>query len=138
MRNFIVFCMIWSMLFCSGTFAAEAQGVHSSPSSQSQRICDTDVLDRITYETVIVQYQNRPELDYNRMQAALKDEKNEENEKWMKRHPVLFGTLVGFGIGFSVGLASGGGSDVSAAGMGLYFGAIGAGAGALIGSVASK
>jgi len=101
-----------------------------------KRISDPEDISRITSQTTQMEYRNQFQFSSANLLAASVDQK--ENRSWMKRHPVLFGTLVGFGVGFTVGVASGGGSDVSAGGMGLYFGAIGAGAGALIGSVASK
>ena len=58
---------------------------------------------------------------------------------WIGRHPVLFGTLVGFDGGFLIGyLPSPGGfpsgNDISREGDGLILGGVGAGIGALVGA----
>jgi hypothetical protein len=60
---------------------------------------------------------------------------------WIKRHPVLFGTLVGFGSGFLIGVAAGDDAvieDFTAPMNGWFLGAIGAGGGAVIGFVLSR
>jgi hypothetical protein len=58
---------------------------------------------------------------------------------WIGRHPVLFGTLVGFGGGFLIGYVPGDDGvfdDYVASFNGLVMGGIGAGAGAAIGAAA--
>lgn len=57
---------------------------------------------------------------------------------WIKRHPALFGALVGFGGGYLIGYASGDDGifyDLSAVGNGLFLGGIGAGVGAAVGAI---
>jgi hypothetical protein len=60
---------------------------------------------------------------------------------WVKRHPILFGTLVGFGSGFVIGFAGGDDGvfyDFTALANGLFVGGIGAGGGASIGFIISR
>jgi hypothetical protein len=62
-------------------------------------------------------------------------------QNWIKRHPMLFGTLAGFGGGFVIGMAGGDDGvfyDFTAAANGLFVGGIGAPAGALIGFAISR
>ena len=57
---------------------------------------------------------------------------------WIRRQPVLFGALVGFGSGFLIGYAAGDDGvfdDFTAAFNGWVMGGIGAGAGAAVGAV---
>ena len=59
-----------------------------------------------------------------------------QSRSWAKRHPVLIGTLVGFGAGYGLGLGLGQGGgiqDWSAGFSGLVFGGVGAATGAVIG-----
>ena len=56
---------------------------------------------------------------------------------WIKRHPVLVGTLVGFGGGFAIGYMAGDDGifdDFTAGFNGVVLGAIGAGTGAAVGA----
>jgi hypothetical protein len=60
-----------------------------------------------------------------------------QKRSWIGRHPVLFGTLVGFGAGFLIGYVPGDDGvfdDFVASFNGLVIGGIGAGAGAAIGA----
>lgn len=67
--------------------------------------------------------------------------KTEEKRKgWIKRHPVVFGTIVGFGSGFLIGYAAGDDGifyDFTAGASGIILGGMGAGAGALVGKMTS-
>ena len=65
----------------------------------------------------------------------------QQKRSWIGRHPVLFGTLVGFGAGFLVGYLPGDDGvfdDFTAEFNGLVLGGVGAGIGALVGAVAMK
>ena len=56
---------------------------------------------------------------------------------WIRRHPVLLGTLVGFGGGFAIGYMAGDDGifdDFTAGFNGVVLGAIGAGTGAAVGA----
>jgi hypothetical protein len=60
---------------------------------------------------------------------------------WIKRHPVLFGTLVGFSTGFLIGVAAGDDGvidDETAVANGWIVGGIGAASGAAVGSIFSR
>jgi hypothetical protein len=62
----------------------------------------------------------------------------QRKRSWIGRHPVLFGTLVGFGGGFLVGYLPGDDAvfyDFTAEFNGLVLGGVGAGAGALVGAI---
>ncbi len=59
-----------------------------------------------------------------------------EKRRWIGRHPVLFGSLIGIGAGFLAGYLPGDDGvfhDFTAGFNGLVIGGIGAGAGAIIG-----
>jgi hypothetical protein len=65
----------------------------------------------------------------------------QQRRNWIGRHPVLFGTLVGFGAGFLIGYLPGDDGlfyDFTAEFNGLVFGGVGAGIGALVSAVATK
>jgi hypothetical protein len=62
----------------------------------------------------------------------------QRNRSWIGRHPVLFGTLVGLGGGYLVGVGAGEDGifdDFTAGENGLFVAGIGAGAGALVGAI---
>ena len=70
--------------------------------------------------------------------ASLQPQQSGSRERnWIGRHPILFGTLVGFGGGFLVGHAKQGypfgDGDVQV--NALIFGGIGAGTGAIVGTI---
>ena len=60
---------------------------------------------------------------------------------WIGRHPVLFGTLVGFGGGFLIGSLAGDDGvfdDFTAEFNGLVLGGVGAGVGAVSGAILAR
>jgi hypothetical protein len=62
----------------------------------------------------------------------------QRKRSWIGRHPVLFGTLVGFGSGFLIGYLPGDDAvfdDFVASFNGLVLGGVGAGTGALVGAI---
>ena len=64
-----------------------------------------------------------------------------QKRTWIQRHPVLFGTLVGFGGGFLIGFLPGDDAvlnDFDASFNGLVIGGVGALTGAVVGEVVSK
>ena len=64
-----------------------------------------------------------------------------QKRNWIQRHPVLFGTLVGFGGGFLIGFLPGDDAvldDFDASFNGLVVGGVGALAGAIVGEVVTK
>ena len=63
----------------------------------------------------------------------------QQKRTWIGRHPVLFGTLVGFGGGFLSGFlpADGVFHDFTAGFAGIVWGGLGAGTGALVGGIVS-
>lgn len=64
-----------------------------------------------------------------------------KKRSWIGRHPVLFGTLAGFGAGFLIGYLPGDDGvfdDFVAEFNGLVLGGVGAGVGALVGAVATQ
>ena len=72
--------------------------------------------------------------------AAARERQKPEPQKrnWIGRHPVLFGTMVGFGTGFLIGYLPGDDGvfdDFTAEFNGLVLGAAGAGVGAVVGGV---
>ncbi len=76
-----------------------------------------------------------------RRPMGLVQQTSSRHRNWVQRHPVLFGTLVGFGTGFLIGYLPGDDAvfeDFTAEFNGLVLGGIGAGAGALAGWVVSR
>jgi hypothetical protein len=64
----------------------------------------------------------------------------QRKRNWIKRHPVLFGTLVGFVGGYLIGYLPGDDGvfyDFTAEFNGMVMGGIGAGTGAAVGAIAS-
>ncbi len=83
-------------------------------------------MERITCEVIRVsEFETNPDAQTNR---------DEEKEGWVKRHPIVSGILIGFGIGAGVGQIYSG--DFSVWGKAVFFGGIGAGVGALAGAAA--
>lgn len=115
MRKSTVLIAVFALLVQSFVFAEPAR-----------KLNNPEVLDRISREVV---------ASHDQTSANRFDER--EKTAWRSRHPIAFGSLVGLGIGFSIGLFIGiTGEDTDAAGAALLFGAIGAGIGAFIGSFA--
>lgn len=101
------------------------------------KICEPQVIERISHEVMQQSVANK------RAAALFSDRKDEEEgEKggWVKRHPVIFGLIVGASGGAVIGIASGDSllSDTNAFGRGLVLGGIGAPIGALVGKIASE
>jgi hypothetical protein len=65
----------------------------------------------------------------------------QRKDSWIGRHPVLFGSIVGFGVGFAFGYLvvkhDGIGFGVDEGEMGTVWGIVGAGGGALVGGALS-
>jgi hypothetical protein len=64
-----------------------------------------------------------------------------ERRSWVRRHPVLFGTLVGFAGGFLIGYLPGDDAwfdDFAAPSSGLVMGGAGAGIGAAAGAILAR
>jgi len=64
-----------------------------------------------------------------------------QKRSWIGRHPLLFGTLAGFGADFLIGFLPGDDGvfdDYVAEFNGLVLGRVGAGVGALVGAIATK
>ena len=73
--------------------------------------------------------------------SALQRQPRPQKRNWIQRHPVLFGTLVGFGGGFLIGFLPGDDGvldDFVASFNGLVIGGVGALTGAVVGEVVSK
>jgi hypothetical protein len=103
-----------------------AQAVFASDINKTNVICDSGKMDRIA-RAVVQDSQLR----------ADDDQRSQEEKSWRQRHPVGFGSLLGFGIGFSfilVMAAGSGSTDYNVPLAGLFYGGIGAGIGAVIGS----
>lgn len=65
----------------------------------------------------------------------------QQRRSWIGRHPVLFGTLVGFGAGYLIGYLPGDDAvfyDFTAEFNGMVLGGVGAGAGALTGALVGQ
>ena len=73
--------------------------------------------------------------------AASARQASSRRRSWVARHPVLFGTLVGFGAGFAIGIMGGDDGvldDYNAEFSGLVLGGIGVGIGATAGAVIGR
>jgi hypothetical protein len=76
-----------------------------------------------------------------RHSAGVLQQANSQSRNWIQRHPVLFGTKVGFGAGFLVGYLPGDDpvfEGCTAEFNGLVLGGVVAGSGALIGWAVSR
>jgi hypothetical protein len=116
MKKFQI-CFVLSILLTQSVFASELQ--------PRKLIRDCNEMDRIALSVV---QNSQPNYD----KAA-----DKQHESWRQRHPIAFGSLVGFGVGFGsivVLCAVSGTSDINLGMAGLFYGGIGAGVGALIGS----
>lgn len=119
-------------------------------SQETGRISANFVVDENTMDTIVAElaaskpvpvnspfgYSQSPD-GYN-----LSEMKTEEKHKgWIKRHPVLFGTIVGFSSGFLIGYAGGDDGilyDFTAGATGIILGGMGAGGGAFVGWTVSR
>lgn len=126
--------------------AAAADGVRTTAvtppadvtSAVSHRPLAPDVLARAV--AAEVKRLEKPQVRARRSTTALRQPAAGE-PGWIKRHSVLFGTLVGFGAGFLAGYLPGDDAvfdDFSAGFNGLVLGGAGAAGGALIGWAASR
>jgi hypothetical protein len=99
-------------------------------------------LDRVTLTRAVA-----AELDRARVKPATRPappfrlQQNPQKAGWIRRHPILFGTLAGFGTGFVIGCLP---HEDNALYLfpgcynGLYVGGIGAGIGAAVGAIVRR
>jgi hypothetical protein len=107
-------------------FPLLVQGAVPAETLLPKRISDSQDMDRISREVVRI----------SQFRSSAEFAKGGKDEAWRNRHPIAFGSLVGFGIGFGYAVfiaVAGGDTNLAVAGS-LFFGGIGAGIGALIGS----
>lgn len=109
-------CFVISVLLIQSALASEIQ--------TGKLISDSSEIDRIA-RAVVQDSQMHLSDDHNTA--------NDEGESWRQRHPIGFGSLLGFGIGCGFGAYAATGDDTTASAI-LFFGGVGAGIGALIGS----
>jgi hypothetical protein len=116
-------------------FAAEPERVDSPRSGVQRALFQPDVFRR-----AIALEATRAAVPIPRpgSNILLMLQRDRQSRTGVRRHPVLIGTLVGFGAGVGVGVAvgqNGGIADWSTGFSGLVLGSIGAGVGAIIGRV---
>jgi hypothetical protein len=73
--------------------------------------------------------------------GASRTRQQTRDRNWIQRHPVLFGTMVGFGTGFMIGYIPGDDAvfyDFTATFNGMVLGGAGAAAGAILGWTIGK
>lgn len=73
--------------------------------------------------------------------AAFQAVQQPQKRNWIRRHPVLFGAMVGFGGGFLIGYLPGDDAvfdDFTAGFNGMVLGGVGALAGAIVGKVTTR
>jgi hypothetical protein len=71
--------------------------------------------------------------------SAVQQQPGRQKHNWIRRHPMLFGAIVGFGGGFLIGYLPGDDAvfdDFQASFNGLLLGGVGALAGGIVGAVA--
>lgn len=110
-------CFVISVLLIQSALASEIQ--------TGKLISDSSEIDRIAREVV---QDSQMHLSDDHKTA------NDEGESWRQRHPIGFGSLVGFGVGFGYCVLLATGGDLNFPYAVLIFGGMGAGIGALIGS----
>ena len=145
MRRLTVVLLICSVLVHTPIFGFEGSAAWKTESGDrtSAAISDPPTIDRISRQVSVVAFQNT-KADKAVLHFSTTNNLQDRPEKgWIARHPVLFGTIVGFGAGFAVGYATGNdaargdpSSDyLTPEEKGLLFGGIGAGIGALVGKL---
>ena len=115
-------------------FAAEPERVDSRRSGVQRALVRPDVFRRAIAEAT----RAAPPIPRPGSDVLLMLQQARQSRTGARRHPVLIGTLVGFGAGAGLGVAvgqNGGIADWSAGFSGLVLGGIGAGVGAIIGRV---
>jgi hypothetical protein len=99
------------------------QSIFASDIQTRRSICDSTEMDRIA-RAVVQDLQLR----------EANEKKSIEEKSWRQRHPMAFGALLGFGIGFGFTVFAATGDETNFPIAVLFFGGIGAGIGVLIGS----
>ena len=129
----VVVTLVLGMLASQAVvFAAEPDGLGASASTAQRVLLQSDVLHKaIAFEATRLAILT-PIADLN---VLLQQPQAPQPRSWAKRHPVLLGTLVGLGAGYATGWAIGDGriADWSNDMNSWVFGAVGAGAGAIVG-----
>ena len=129
----VVATLLSGLMTCHAlVFAAEPEAAPRGPSEQ-RTLLGPGVLQRAVAREIAGLPTGAPRAH---SKILLLQTHDGQSRGWAKRHPVLLGTLVGFGAGFGLGSAlgrNGGIADWSAGFSAWVFGGIGAGAGATIG-----
>jgi hypothetical protein len=116
---FVAFAVVAALLIGAGT-------THAQTSGWVERSIDREV-SRLT----------RSRSDF--VFSAVQQQPGPQKRNWIRRHPALFGAMVGFGGGFLIGYLPGDDAvfdDFVASFNGLVLGGVGALAGAVVGVVA--
>jgi len=128
----MVNCLLVSVAFCGEVLRTNQDQPKNLLLEEKRIVCI--VADITAKKTLSTDY------PFGYMVEVPRSRNDSEQNGWIKRHPVIFGTLVGFGSGFAIGLAGGDDGilyDMSGWGTGVILGGFGAGIGAIIGKIAS-
>lgn len=137
----LLICCLFAQTPVSGSEVSSGGSTERERSSAAI-LCDPQAIDRISREVSLVEYVNRDSRAAV-MNVGVENAQQGQKRGWIARHPVLFSAIVGFGIGFPVGYATGNSAargDPSSDYLtpeekGLLVGGIGAGLAALIGKI---
>jgi len=134
-RRIVLFTLVATLLPAVGN----SQAIASNFQELRFRVEPGDIIyitDRISGEPRALAFPARsPSL------GALQQPRQQQRLGWIGRHPVLFGTLVGFGGGFLIGYSRGDDGvfdDFTAEFNGLVLGGVGAGVGAMSGAILAR
>ena len=116
-------------------FGRHPDAANSLPLDQSPARGLRETLDRLASPRA---GWNGPTRSWSPMPLGRLQQSSQRQRSWIGRHPVLFGTAVGFGAGFLIGYLPGDDGvfeDQNAAFSGWVLGGVGAGVGALVGAL---
>ena len=139
MRILTTLVVICYMFAQTPILSCEPSKYAAGESMEKPSVLDPQVIDRICREVSVGMYERNAHQASTYLETK-EDKQDSQRQGWINRHPVIFGTIVGFGGGFAIGYAVGpsGTTNTDKEIAACLFGAIGAGVGALIGKVASR
>ncbi len=137
MRRLVAELLAGVMLMSSPAVAVAADGRHDSSADRAARLATPGGSTGPLARAAVREVQRLARLQQAPADAPRPTERR-EHRNWIARHPVLFGTAVGFGAGCLVGFAAGDDGvldDFTAGSNAVILGGALAGIGAVVGLV---